>query len=329
MSLALLGCQTPSPVAQSPQVPNGMRVDQIVENSSAGGTITQQRTFDQCKSSSPFKSQIRFSALSSEQAQQDLILSARASGEVGISGTAKAALEAAVQRHYQNSIQRSQAYEEGVTIEVPPFTKQEYTLVWRDNRRLGTVYYTDDGVVHTAQYNYRLGVELADHKSQDLPCPGAALAPPNPPPPPSPTLTPGPLPTPGLPAPAPQPLWNEQSHREPVAGTQVVRDLAAGETLYLTGGQFLLNRVYCGGDARQICVLVFEATRPQRVIIDQMVGQNNYIARTSVFGYDELIAMHTDAFWQEPNCRSGCQYASIHHMRDGQPLGGPVRLSRP
>jgi hypothetical protein len=127
------------------------------------------------------------------------------------------------------------------------------------------------------------------------------------------------------------PLWNEQSSSVPEAGTQIIRELAADEFLYLTGGRFAVGNIFCGNDANQICVLIYEATHPQRIVIDQLVAQNNYLARTFWYKYDDLIRMHETFYWQWPNCNSnsGCSKASIYHIIDGQLVGGPIIITRP
>ena len=127
------------------------------------------------------------------------------------------------------------------------------------------------------------------------------------------------------------PQWNEQSNSVPDTGTQIIRDLAPGEFLYLTGGRFTVNKVFCGNDANQICVLVFESSHSQRVIVDQLIARNNYLARTHWFNYEDLIRMHETYYWKWPNCQSesGCAKATIYHLIDGKLEGGPTTLTRP
>ena len=125
--------------------------------------------------------------------------------------------------------------------------------------------------------------------------------------------------------------WNELSSAVPESGTTLARDLAKGEFLYLSGGSFSVGDVFCGNDSEQICVLIFEATYAQRVTIDHLVARNNYLGRTSLYGYDELIRIHEPFFWKWPNCQSqqGCAKATIYYLFDGSSTGFPTVILRP
>lgn len=125
-------------------------------------------------------------------------------------------------------------------------------------------------------------------------------------------------------------LWNEQRGNVPDWGSELIRELAAGETLYLSSGRFMVNGVFCGDDETQLCVLVYEATTPQRVIITELIERQNYLARTSRLGYDELVSIHQEAFWAWPNCQSpiGCEKATVFRLIDGQRIGSAKVLWR-
>jgi hypothetical protein len=162
----------PEPMSQSTPIPSGLEVVNISEENTVTNEITQYKTFNQCDSASPFKAQIQFSQSGSQEAQQELVLGAGAGGEVGISEIAKVAIEGKVEQHFRGSTIKQQGHEESVAIEVPPRTQQEYTIVWRESRREGTVQYTENGESKTASYSYRIGLELASATGRDLPCPG-------------------------------------------------------------------------------------------------------------------------------------------------------------
>ena len=127
------------------------------------------------------------------------------------------------------------------------------------------------------------------------------------------------------------PEWNERANNVPSSGTQITRELAAGEFVYLSGGRFSLNGVFCGNDATQICVLIFGATYPQHLTIDQLIARNNYLARTSAHDYQDLLRIHQPFFWEWPNCQSqsGCARATVYYFEDGNLLGQPTRIDRP
>jgi hypothetical protein len=127
------------------------------------------------------------------------------------------------------------------------------------------------------------------------------------------------------------PKWNEQSNSVPETGVQIIRDLAPGEFLYLTGGSFAVNKIFCGNDAYQICVLVFESTKSQRVVINQLIPKNNYLARTFRYNYEELIQMNEEFYWKWPNCQSstGCTKATIYYLIDGNLQDESKTLTRP
>lgn len=167
----------PKPISQVTPIPEGVEVVSITEAETATSEITQRKAFNQCDSASPFKAQIQFSDSSSQANQQALVLKVGAGGEVGISQVAKLKLEGALEQHFSSSITRGQAHQEAVVIEVPPYTQQEYTIVWRETRRTGAVQYRESGTSRTANYSYRIGLELVSATGKDMPCPGQATVP--------------------------------------------------------------------------------------------------------------------------------------------------------
>jgi hypothetical protein len=85
----------------------------------------------------------------------------------------------------------------------------------------------------------------------------------------------------------------------------------------LTGGQFQVGDVFCGGDARQVCVLLFEATRDQRVAVDSLIARQNWVGITSKLNPDGALQDKEPLFWMPPNCVDGCSKATVLFFKDG------------
>ena len=131
-------------------------------------------------------------------------------------------------------------------------------------------------------------------------------------------------------APVSEPLWTESNNEAAANTTQIVRDLAAGEWMYVTSGSISMRDSFCGGEALQICVLLYEATYPQNVVVDYVDQGHAYVARTRLMGYQELIETHESYYWAAPNCgQDGCQKATILYFKDGVQVNNPVTLLRP
>ena len=200
--LSLTACSSPAreSMLQETSIPSGVQVVAITEEETVINELTQRKVFDQCEASSTFRPDVRFSQAESNATQEELVLGGTVGGEKGFSELAKVTLEGSVQKQFASSRNIEQVHGEGGTIEVPPYTRQEYTLVWRETRRKGTVEYIEDGVVKTAEYSYRVGLELVSTIGKDLTCPGQETAP-------SPTLLPDDL----LPMPSGYTLLDEFS----------------------------------------------------------------------------------------------------------------------
>jgi hypothetical protein len=112
--------------------------------------------------------------------------------------------------------------------------------------------------------------------------------------------------------------WDLTDAQVPASGTQLNFDLSAGQMLFLSGGQLKLNNEYCGGDANQICILIFQATTPQTFTIESLVSQNNWYGISSTLTPDEAIDEKKAQFWQPPNCINGCSIATVLYFTDGQ-----------
>jgi hypothetical protein len=178
----------PEPILEETPVPPGVEVVSITEEKTDINQITQRKVFDQCEASSAFRPDVRFIQSESDATQEELILKATGEGEINLSAAAKLTIGGSVEKRFASSRNVERTHEEGGKIEVPPHTKQEYTLVWRETRRGGAVYYVENGESKTAEYSYRIGLELMSTTGKDLLCPGQETVPP-------PTSTPSAVPT--------------------------------------------------------------------------------------------------------------------------------------
>lgn len=148
----------------------------ITESQTVTNQISQVKTFDQCASASPLMANIQFGSSSGQSSQRELVLSAGAGGQVGLSSVIFAQLEGAIKQHFASSVVGESSHMEVVQIEVPARSRQEYSIVWQESRREGTVQYEENGEAKTASYSYRIGLELNSSTVRDLPCPtGGAI----------------------------------------------------------------------------------------------------------------------------------------------------------
>ncbi len=120
---------------------------------------------------SAFKAQIHFGQSSGQTSQQELVLEASVTGGADISGVAKIELEGSIEKHFAETKNSVNIHDEDASIEVPAHTKQVYTIVWREERREGMVEYTENGETKSANFSYRIGLELASSTAKDIPCP--------------------------------------------------------------------------------------------------------------------------------------------------------------
>ncbi len=126
-----------NPLSGVTSIPEGVEVVGVTEAETLSSEITQHKVFNQCNSASSFEAQIQFSDSSSQGNQRILVLKAGAGGEADVPAVAKVKLEGAIEQHFASSISTGEGHQEAVTIEVPPHTQQEYTIVWRETRRTG------------------------------------------------------------------------------------------------------------------------------------------------------------------------------------------------
>lgn len=169
--MTITACAPKSPTAPSR---GDFEVTNISEGELVEGKIVQSKTFDQCDSGSPFKANIQFSESSNQSSQKELVLSGEVGGELGLSQVAKVQIQGAVEEHFSSTTSSGQGHQEGVDIEVPAYTKQEYTIVWRELRREGTIEYKENEETKSVNYTYRVGLELVSASGKDLACRGQA-----------------------------------------------------------------------------------------------------------------------------------------------------------
>lgn len=161
-----VGCQ-PSP---TPTLAEDTQAIKILENELITKEITQTKIFDQCSSSSILKTQVAFSDSNSEANQDELVLGAEVTGGGKIEGAIELEIKGSIEKHFSNSTSKGSGHSESVGIEIPAHTKQEYTIIWKELRRAGTVEYLENGIPKSISYNYRVGLELVSSYGKDVPC---------------------------------------------------------------------------------------------------------------------------------------------------------------
>jgi len=161
----IVGCtpSTPTPQAQ-------VAVTKITESDLVTAEITQVKTFNQCDSANPIKLEIQFGDNVSETSQQELVLGAAITGGANVSGLAKLEIQGSVEQHFASSKSSGSNHQESVGIEIPAFTRQEYTIIWKETRRQGTVEYTENGEAKTTDFSYRIGLEFSASSVKNIDC---------------------------------------------------------------------------------------------------------------------------------------------------------------
>jgi hypothetical protein len=163
-AMSITACSSAQTPAADAQVTN------VTESELVTGQITQTKTFNQCDSSSVFRTQVQFSDSNAQTNQQQLVLGAEVTGGGEIPGAVKLAIKGSVEKHFSETLQQGQAHFESANIEVPAHMQQEYTIVWQETRRNGTVEYKENGVTKSTSYSYRVGLELISTSGKDIPC---------------------------------------------------------------------------------------------------------------------------------------------------------------
>ena len=158
------------PEPATPMAPVDIQVTNIVDKEEIYGEIIQTRVFNQCDANSSFKAEVQFSDSSGESRQKELVVTGGVTIGAGLSGVAKAELEGTIQEHFSVIKSTLLGHQESASIEVPAFTRQEYTIVWKEIRRVGTIEYTENGVEKVASYDYRIGIELGNVTGRNIDC---------------------------------------------------------------------------------------------------------------------------------------------------------------
>lgn len=166
LSITSTACQ-PTPT-QTPTM--DVIVTNVTENDLITGEIEQIKTFDQCESSSAFRTEVQFSNNSAKTSQQQLVLGAEVKGGIELPTGVKAEISGSIQKHFSDTVTQGQAHYESVSIEVPAHTQQVYKIVWQETRSSGTVTYEENGEIKSMDYSYRIGLEMVSASSKDIPC---------------------------------------------------------------------------------------------------------------------------------------------------------------
>lgn len=164
--LVLLVACAPATPASTTQVV----VTKITESDLVEGQITQTKAFNQCDSANPIKLEIQFGDNVSETSQQELVLGGKIAGGADIPTIAKLEIEGSLEQHFASSKSSGSNHQESVGIEIPAFTRQEYTIVWKETRREGTVEYTEDGEAKVTDFSYRIGLEFFASSVKNIDC---------------------------------------------------------------------------------------------------------------------------------------------------------------
>lgn len=85
-----MGCQ-PNPTQIST---SDVSVTSVTENEVVTGEIEQTKTFNQCESSSAFKTEVQFSNSNAQTSQQQLVLGAEVTGGIDLPTGVKAEISA-------------------------------------------------------------------------------------------------------------------------------------------------------------------------------------------------------------------------------------------
>jgi hypothetical protein len=125
----------------------------------------------------------------------------------------------------------------------------------------------------------------------------------------------------------PPPLFDKGERGSvPVSGTQIILDLKARDTLLLTGGIFRVgqNAPCDTGGRAQNCVLAFDATRDQQVVITLLRTGENWYGISSHLTAQQAVEAKRNEFFQYPNCwhvrgYDGCDEVLVDYLTDGIP----------
>jgi len=231
-------------------------------------------------------------------------------GEVAIPETAKLKLEIKVEAAYQKTYESASSRLDTIDMPAAAGTHVVYVIGWYEQNYESIVEYSSDGNVYEAPYTYKLRIPKIQSSYQPA-CDGSTAnnnGQTN-------NVTPQPTPPPSI---GSELRWEQEAAKVPTSGTQLKWELAAGQILFLSGGQIRVSGEYCGGDAEQICVLIFKATTAQTVIVDALIPENNWYGISSTLTPEEVLNEKEPQFWYQPNCIDSCRKATVLFFTDGQ-----------
>jgi len=312
--LVLIACQSqpapPSQVAQSSEI-------QDVRVSAATPTETrvdsEEFPLPNCGGTSDLRQSLGTHASVFKSVTVGTKATVRGGGEVEIPETAKLKLEIEVEAAYQEAYESASSRLDTIDMRAAPGTHVVYVIGWYEQTYSSIVEYSASGRVYEAPYTYKLRIPKIENSYQ-LECPGTGDSTgseqPSGPPTPQPTIPSS--------AVSPSRRWEQEVNWVPTSGTQLKWELAAGQLLFLSGGQLQVNGEYCGGDAEQICVVIYKATTAQTVIADALIPENNYYGISTTLSPEEALSEKEPQFWHPPNCIDGCLKATVLFFTDGQ-----------
>ena len=175
LATILSACEPQTPETQVP--PSTITVVKITENDMITGQITQTKTYDLCESESSATALIQFSEFSSQTSQKALTLSESGGGQIEIEKIVELKLEGSVQEYFSVTKQESQGTLESITFTVPAHTHKEYSIIWKETRRTGSIEYLENGQRKFVNFSYRTRVEFESSSVRNIDCNGSTETP--------------------------------------------------------------------------------------------------------------------------------------------------------
>ena len=303
--------ETPAPIAQvTPSISNIRVNDAVPEEAPIQGN-TEEFPLPNCGGTGELRQTLGTHVSVSKSVEVGVKATVTGGGEVAIPETAKLELTIAVEGAYKNTLDSANSRLDTIEMSAAAGTQVVYVIKWYEQVFNSTVQYSEDSKVYEAPYTYKLRIPKIDG-SYSTTCPGNSSGGNEP------TAIPLPQPTSQL-TPRPSGLrWEQEVGQVPSSGTKLKWELLAGQLLFLSGGQLRVNGEYCGGDAEQICVVIYTANTAQTVIADALIPENNYYGISATLSPEEALSEKEPQFWYQPNCIDGCRKATILFFTDGQ-----------
>lgn len=104
----------------------------------------------------------------------------------------------------------------------------------------------------------------------------------------------------------------------PRKGSFFSQALTPNQVMFVSSGQLQIGDAYCGEHPDQICVLLYQATRPQTVTVESLDPQHYFVEVIDALSPQEILDNKLSDFWQPPNCSSGCKFATFLMFKDEQ-----------